>query len=611
MSNNRLPISVRLQRAYANVLRRLSRAGSALVSPFESAVMAVLNAAFRLVERGQGVESLFGRIGYLLLWPFRLAARFFGALSRVLVPRSVRNGLAQCVSWFASVGFRAGRAVLRSAEWLNLDGILFGFVKLAKPIWYPFAAVAGFLIAWTATRPLKKLLWGLPALLLVMPILAATAWGAYWGKEAIATRYKLALTETLEKKDYSKTQLLERKLSEFGIDTALSDFNTAKALERDGELAKAYDRMQRLAPVEAPGYPMAHIWLIQHLLSGKLDLPEVEVHRLAGIHLQHVASLGIRGPEIDMMRAAWLTQDNKLAEAAALLKPLVHRYPSAAVERFRIDLALNQPEQARLDAREVCDQLRRERQNGTSLSDHEYESWVAAAQMLASRDESREIGQAWLEHFPESAGARKNIAALSLQEFDRMFTGTDANPQELAARLRTGFELANVTENMQDRIVLLYQQQAARPELRALFAELAKSPDLPPGLAEALGTAAALSGDLSQARKYLRMAIAADPGNAVSWNNLAYVLLQTPDPPLDEALDATNKALTLVPNDYRFRQTRGEVLVKLHRWQEAVDDLEFALNGAPDAPTIHQSLAQAYEALGNKELAAAHRQNAN
>jgi predicted Zn-dependent protease len=192
-----------------------------------------------------------------------------------------------------------------------------------------------------------------------------------------------------------------------------------------------------------------------------------------------------------------------------------------------------------------------------------------------------------------------------------MFTATDSNPKELAERLCAGFALAKVTENMQERVVLLYQQQAARPELRALFAELSKSPDLPPALAGALGTAAAVAHDLPQARKYLEMAVHQDAGNAVAWNNLAYVLLQVPNPPLDEAFDATNKALALVPDDYRFRQTRGEVLVKLNRWKEAVDDLEYALNGAPDATTIHQSLAQAYEALGNKELAAAHRQYAN
>jgi tetratricopeptide (TPR) repeat protein len=611
VSKNRLPILVRIRRAYANALRRISRAGRALVSPIESAVMGVLSGVFRATERGQGVEHLFGRIGGLLLWPLRVAARFIGAVSRVVVPRSLRSGVARGFAWFSRLGSRVGGAILRAAEWLNLDGILLAIARLTKPVWYPFAAFGGFFVAWTATRPLKKLLWGVPVLILALPILAATAWGAYWGKDTIASRYKLALTETLEKKDYAKTQLLERKLAGFGIDTALSDFNTAKALENDGKIDEAYERIQRLAPVEAPGYPMGHVWIIQHLLAGKLNLPDAEVHRLAGIHLQHLATLGIKGPEIDMMRAAWLTQDKKLAEASEVLKPLVPRFSSAAIERFRIDLALNDLTQARLDAREVCDHLERERQNGAALSNHEYETWAAAAQTLGNRDREREIAHAWMDHFPESAGARKSIAAFSLLDFDQTFTTLDADPHDLAEKLRTGFALGKVTENMQQRVILLYEQQDSHPELKALFADLAKSKDLPPTLAEALGTAAAVNHDLPAAQRYLRMSVSQNPESAVSWNNLAYVLVQLPNPPLEDALAATNKALAIAPDDYRYRQTRGEVFLKLHRWKEAVDDLEFALNGAPDAFAIHQSLAQAYEALGNKELAAAHRQNAN
>ncbi|HEX4413923.1 MAG TPA: hypothetical protein VH107_09875 [Lacipirellulaceae bacterium] len=611
MSKNRLPLSVRIRRAYANALRRISRVGSALVSPIESLVMGVLRGVFRVTERGQGVEHLFGRMGALLLWPFRLVARAIGAVSRVLVPRSLRSGMARGFASFARLGSRAGGAILRAAEWLNLDGILLSIARLTKPIWYPFAAFGGFFVAWTATRPLKKLLWGLPVLVLVLPILVATTWGAYWGKDTIANRYKLALTETLEKKDYAKTQLLERKLAGFGIDTALSDFNTAKALESDGKVDEAYERIQRLAPVESPGYPMGHVWIIQHLLAGKLNLSDAEVHRLAGIHLQHLATLGIKGPEIDMMRAAWLTQDKKLAEAAEVLKPLVPRFSSAAVERYRIDLALNDLAQARLDAREVCDHLERERQNGAALSNHEYETWVAAAQTLGNRDGERDIADAWMKHFPDSAGARKSIAALSLLDFDKMFISPDSNPHELAEKLLTGFALGKVTENMQQRVILLYEQQESHPELKALFADLAKSNDLPPTLAEALGTAAAVNHDLPAAERYLRMAVSKNPDSDVSWNNLAYVLVQKPNPPLEEALAATNKALAIAPDDFRYRQTRGEVLVKMQRWKEAVDDLEYALNGAPDAFAIHQSLAQAYEALGNKELAAAHRQNAN
>ena len=82
-----------------------------------------------------------------------------------------------------------------------------------------------------------------------------------------------------------------------------------------------------------------------------------------------------------------------------------------------------------------------------------------------------------------------------------LFTGPNANPVELAERLRSAFALAKATDNMKQRVLLLYQQQGSRAELQAMFAELAKASDLPPELAETLGTAAAVAGNLPQARK--------------------------------------------------------------------------------------------------------------
>ena len=60
--------------------------------------------------------------------------------------------------------------------------------------------------------------------------------------------------------------------------------------------------------------------------------------------------------------------------------------------------------------------------------------------------------------------------------------------------------------------------------------------------------------------------------------------------------------------DARFMETRGQILVKLGRWQEASQDLEHAINGSvPNSNEAHRSLVVAYEALGLKELAEAHR----
>jgi tetratricopeptide (TPR) repeat protein len=109
----------------------------------------------------------------------------------------------------------------------------------------------------------------------------------------------------------------------------------------------------------------------------------------------------------------------------------------------------------------------------------------------------------------------------------------------------------------------------------------------------------------------LRRAVERDPKSAVGWNNLACVFYQSSNPNLNQALAAVNKAIEISPAEFRFRETRGQIYTQLSQWPAAVSDLEFALNGMPEAPAIHKSLAKAYEAMGNKELAAAHRQYAN
>jgi tetratricopeptide (TPR) repeat protein len=127
---------------------------------------------------------------------------------------------------------------------------------------------------------------------------------------------------------------------------------------------------------------------------------------------------------------------------------------------------------------------------------------------------------------------------------------------------------------------------------------------------EAAGTAAATLGDYTTARQYLRLAVERDPRNAVAWNNHAWLTLQEEDGDLEDALAAVNKALQIAPGEFRFRETRGQILVRLGRWQSAVEDLEFAANGMPESADIHLALAKAYDALGDQRLAGMHREHA-
>ena len=55
-----------------------------------------------------------------------------------------------------------------------------------------------------------------------------------------------------------------------------------------------------------------------------------------------------------------------------------------------------------------------------------------------------------------------------------------------------------------------------------------------------------------------------------------------------------------------FLETRGQVLAKLGRDEEAIADLAKSLEAFPNVPEIHETLARCYRKIGNAELADAH-----
>ena len=601
---------VRLRRMTRWLAQRVSRFCAAFIWPIEQVFRILARKLFAVAERAEQFEAALLVPLRVLAWPFRVLGTAFGWFLARLVPGPVRGALAIPVRRFWSMRRRLGAKFIWLSDQLSLDRAVLWLAWLLRPLWYPIAAIGNVVIAWAATRRPKKLVGGLLAVLLVLPILMGVAWSALWGQRSVASRYRLAVNAAIEEKDYGRVQLFERKLSQLGVDTKLSEFNTAQALERDGQIAEAYERMQRLAPLEAPGYPPAHFWIIHHLLSRELAVSADDAQRLASSHLDQLASLGIKGRQLDMTRAYLLAGANQLEEAAAILKPLIHSDPLAAIERFRLNLSLARRDEARQDAIVVRQHMQRRSRNGEPVTSDDYQWWAAAEEFLGDPARARRVLREWLRLDPLNEDARSGLAALSVAEFDHLVSSFDLPPGEFARRIREAFESASVPDQIKLRLAALYHQRQTRAGLAAVFDELTASSDLPPALAEVLGTSAGMSGEWDRAQACLEQAVAGDPRNAVAWNNLACVLLQQPDAGLDASLAASERALQLQPLDYRFRETRGQIFVRLGRWQEAVEDLEYALNGMPDVPAIHRSLGRAYDALGDKHLAAIHRRHA-
>ena len=131
------------------------------------------------------------------------------------------------------------------------------------------------------------------------------------------------------------------------------------------------------------------------------------------------------------------------------------------------------------------------------------------------------------------------------------------------------------------------------------------------GMHFVLGADAWRRGQTSEARLHLEQACRIDPGMAVATNNLAWVIASSDPVDLPRTCDLIDRFVAAWPNVATYRGTRGHIRTRMGRWKDALSDLETALTATPDNPDLHRDLAETYEKLGDREMAARHRQQPN
>jgi tetratricopeptide (TPR) repeat protein len=313
---------------------------------------------------------------------------------------------------------------------------------------------------------------------------------------------------------------------------------------------------------------------------------------------------------VDLLRALWLSKNHQPEEAAKLLKPMVSRSPQAAIMRMKIHILLNKLDDARGDARWVRSHMEDRTERGDALSPQDLNDWHFAARLLGDLPKAHSLAEQWFKAEPTSKDARAVLAELSQRMFDRALAAPNPDAERLAALFVQAGELAEDQTRLQKQVAALYRLRSRFPVADEVVIRVVDSPKTPATILEAVGTVAATVGELDKSKDYLQRAIKKDPRNSIAWNNYAWILLQGPETDLQAALEAVNKALEIRPDEFRYRETRGQALVRLGRWQEAIADLEYAANGMPESRDIHLSLAKAYDALGDKQLAQVHREHA-
>ncbi|MCA9051911.1 MAG: tetratricopeptide repeat protein, partial [Planctomycetaceae bacterium] len=399
---------------------------------------------------------------------------------------------------------------------------------------------------------------------------------------------------------------LERAL-ELGASDRDLMFSLARAAEATQDKARVVAILQKLAPEGRPVYAPAHFWMATQILnSGTVDRAEI---RKAETHLKHILQLnpghtaahGLLG-DIYFQLGHWEAAARHLEQS------------NSGSPKYRLLLA-----KACLNA---GDKTRAERyaRDGLKLAKEKCDSdpYDADSRLLWAE------ATALLEQFEQAV----SILAAGLRQQDTWLLRV--------AMTRVYIHWADSVEGLSEddqrrRFGLLAEAMKYNPNETALFDRLMKILNEGGGASEdtkqfllksiaekravgishlILGTAAWTGGDKAEAGVHLERAFAELPDALAVANNFSWFLVNKAQSEPERALELISPMAERFPENHFVRDTRGHILLKLGRWKDAVDDLEFAVRGLPDNRQTHLSLASAYRNLGLTDLADAYQQAA-
>jgi Tfp pilus assembly protein PilF len=182
--------------------------------------------------------------------------------------------------------------------------------------------------------------------------------------------------------------------------------------------------------------------------------------------------------------------------------------------------------------------------------------------------------------------------------------------------LSDGLQVSPLNGAVLNRLsVLAHGNSDYRQHVLNLLEELvAETSEESPAVFLVLGTIATDTQQHELAAAYFRRGRALAPAMPELANNLAWSLMHTDPPQLEQALELAREAVERGSPDPRnmaeFRNTYGMILCRLGHWQEAIAQLELASKTIPPGADVHVALAEAYENLGMPDTAAVHRKMA-
>ncbi len=510
--------------------------------------------------------------------PFVMLGRFYSSVLAFRMPFRRRSGR---FNWF---GFLLALSVRPFIE----VGRLFRWVFESFVSWLPHAQ-------W------RYFFQGLPAVMLagavIVPLLGESS-------TKDPQRYFDAAREAFEHKNYETAEIFYRALVQLQPDNDIFRYNMARTVEASGRRDEASALMNSLAPRDAQGFPLAHLWQALQLLrdpaGGRQSVEFAEAHLLRAVRGRGKVSTDAHALLGQMYLASgrWKQAEEHFAAAA------VGR-PEMWIALARVHVLQGQLDQGRRDAEKALEYYSRLEES--DLDNHE--ARLFAAEALTFLERFGDAAAVLDKGFKVSTDLRYPVALgrVYLTWEESLRRSPKATVEDHQTLLIRAFEYDPTSKLLMRRMINGLRADGAETEIVRGVVRNALGRGKSLSIVNVLlAIDASDRGEMDSASIYLSRARDVDPRVPQRISEIAHSYVDFPPPSVPQAMAMVDLGLKVWPNDAELRYCRGDLLARNGQWLDALMDLEIAAKSKPDDRNVHRLIAEVYQRLGMPDKAGEH-----
>ncbi|QDV82981.1 hypothetical protein [Planctomycetes bacterium TBK1r] len=494
---------------------------------------------------------------------------------------------------------------------------------------YWMAWGARFFVSWVASRPYATLAPAMPAIVVAVILLAVVLIVVRRDQAATQTIYLDTLRTSLTEGNTAVASVAVQRLLAIDPNNLEHQYQLAMLDDELGKKESARLAIYRLAVQEEHG--PAALWMLKALIYDEMTSPASDdeqnlqlvprkkwsddektiCHRCATVALTKLPSQ--RAIFAKRMYARFLTEIGAARDALALYESIADTDPEVNLIAAQLAHQLAQRNGDYLTVREYAKAAIRFIRPALLADPTSVDKRLNLAQALVLDEQDEQAYQLLTEGYQLTGDGLLLLAAGEARIFTADRLKRDIGARETLAErgpiLYQALELAPKSPVVLEAVVQFSIEcsEADDQALQNVRKKLLSGVD-PPAMHFIEGTVALMSGDHESAQRHLSLAANEWKNMAGLLNNLAVTLSQNGDTAkLPQALRLSDAALDQLPGHPYLLETRGQILLRMERYEEAIVDLEAALKEPAMRPLAHPSLAIAYEKLGEDDLAEQHR----